>query len=154
MNKITKLLAVTAFCVLVFVCYAAFTKNRTGNFSCEGFGVLYHGDLSIRTSYKVLMKNGTGSFTLNGVTSVNDNDYPLSRQVYFSYVKQGDLYLMKSIEVTKSGFDHGSEGGADNHYPAFFSEGNRSLTLKITSDGKNNRIFFIGGVPFLYCSRL
>lgn len=154
MNKITKLLAGIALCVFLFVWYAAITKNHPDNFSCEGFGILYHGDISILTSYKVLVKDGTGSFTLNGVTSAHHNDYPLSRQVYFSYVTQGGLYLMKSIEVTKSGFDHGSESGAENHYPAFFSEGNRSLTLKIARDGKNNRIFFIGGVPFLYCSRL
>ena len=154
MNKILKLLAGTALCVFVFVCYAAITKNRPGNFSCEGFGVLYHGDISIRTSYKVIMKNGTGSFTLNGVTSAHQHDYPLSRQVYFSYITQGGLYLLKSTEVTRSGFDHGAESGAEKHYPAFFSETSRSLTLKIARDGKNNRIFFIGSVPFLYCSRL
>ncbi|MCS3407309.1 hypothetical protein [Serratia sp. AKBS12] len=130
----------------------AMSSAMAEDIDCEVYHSLYHDSVRIKANYHLIMADGSGVFMLNGSIESDNKIYPLSRDVYFTYRRQGgNGYLFKNKAIQKKPLDNVPEQVFTAHYPAFFSEAEKNITFNFYKEKKGYVISFVS-TPLFYCN--
>lgn len=121
--------------------------------SCISNHTLIHSSFRMSARYYFTFSDGRGVVRVNGKATVGNKESIISRQVFFTYIKVGNEYTLISNQIEKMSNDHGEPGGAEQHFPSFFSVAGRQFSFTAHTDRYKNLVMLFGDVPVFYCVR-
>lgn len=121
--------------------------------SCDSKITLIHGDLRFHGLYKFNFFSDVGDVTMNGVVNFKGKDFIVNRQISFTFKKNNNNFLLKSVRVERFSQDSALASGIDQHLPDFFVSSGNELPLELNFDNDKNPIFYLGVIPLFYCQR-
>lgn len=123
------------------------------NISCASNHEFYYGQLLMDARYYFSFAQGKGVIRINGRVKSNDKEYPVSRDISYSYFRTGDDYTMTSTQVEDFSDDKNIQQDMFNRLPSFFSVAGRQFSFTLKYDRFKNPVFFYNNLPVFYCVR-
>ena len=121
--------------------------------SCVSQHTLIHGAFVMKARYFFSFYNNRGVVRVNGAVFRDGKTYPVSRQIFFNYTRDGDEYTINSTYIEKMSADKGEMSGAELHLPSFFSSRDRQFNFTLHQDRFRNAIIIFTEMPIFYCAR-
>ncbi|MCW9445977.1 FidL-like protein [Klebsiella oxytoca] len=122
---------------------------------CEARHTLHHGAINIHAIYRFVLDSSDGTILLNGTIANEKENFTISREVQFTYIKQhNDNYRSKSKLINKNPIDNTPDELMRNHYPDFFINEEESLTFKIEKVNKTGLLISFISTPLFYCNSM
>lgn len=121
--------------------------------SCISSHTFVHDDFSMNARYFFSFYQKEGVVRIYGKIHRDGRDYPIGRQIFFSFTKTGDEYTLKSSQIEKMSQDQGKFADEGKHFPSFFLQKDRNFSFIIHRDRFNNPVLIYAGVPVFHCLR-
>ncbi|WP_274242164.1 MULTISPECIES: hypothetical protein [unclassified Enterobacter] len=107
----------------------------------------------MQEKYDFLFQHGKGMVSINGLTTVNAKEKIVSRQIFFTYTRNGYDFVLKSqqVQLMNNGDTTIANGDFNRHFPAFFSKEDKQLAMAIHRDRSGSFVMYFADVPVFYC---
>ena len=133
----------------VFAAYSRMNTDR--HISCLATQSTKHGDFLMQGKFDFLFQNGKGRVRINGSTAVAAKKNVVSRQIFFTYTRLDDDFVLLSQQVQTMNNGTIENSDFNNHFPAFFSQAEKRLAMAIRQDRSGNFVMYFADVPVFYC---
>lgn len=148
------LFIISAVIFISMVVFAAYHNvNTDRHISCLAVQSTKHGDFLMQGKYDFLFQDGKGRVRINGSTAVNAKEKIVSRQIFFTYTRHGDDFVLKSqqVQLMNNGDTTIANSDFNSHFPAFFSQEDKQLAMAIRQDQARSFVMYFADVPVFYC---
>ncbi|EPE1853276.1 hypothetical protein [Cronobacter dublinensis] len=145
---------ISAVIFIGIVAFAAYNNvNTARHISCLAVQSTKHGDFLMQGKYDFLFQYGKGRVRINGSTAVNVKKKIVSRQIFFTYTRYGDDFVLKSqqVQLMNNGDTTIANDDFNRHFPAFFSQEDKQLAMAIHQDRSGSFVMYFADVPVFYC---
>ncbi|EOZ9391120.1 hypothetical protein ACQYE5_003085 [Enterobacter cancerogenus] len=154
----SKLFAIVLFTIslLILIITANSSQNRNkidSDISCLAVQSTTHGDFSFHGEFDFLFINKKGRVRINGSTIFLGKASIVSRQIFFTYTHYQSDFVLKSqqVQLMNNGDATIANGDFSHHFPAFFSQEEKQLSIIIRQDRSGNFVMYFADVPVFYC---
>ncbi|ELV3390474.1 hypothetical protein SGI62_004395 [Enterobacter hormaechei] len=140
--------------ILIIMVMAIQNGNKTdSDISCLAVQSTTHGDFSLHGEFDFLFSNKKGRVRINGITVLSGKVSIVSRQIFFSYTHYQSDFVLKSqqVQLMNNGDATIANGDFNHHFPAFFSQEEKQLSITIRQDRSGNFVMYFADVPVFYC---
>ncbi|WP_434638895.1 hypothetical protein ACMYSK_23785 [Klebsiella sp. I138] len=154
--KTTNIAFFTFAIVIIIAAYFFFQHKllpgRKDVISCQSRHTLIHGDFELHANYAFTFNGNKGELSISGITTEGGKHFQISRAIYFSYLKSNNTYTLKSQHIENLSADKSLDSNINRHFPSFFYEPEKNITLKIMDDKYHNKVIFLYNMPLYYCN--
>ncbi|ECF7068837.1 hypothetical protein ABDS71_004318 [Salmonella enterica] len=135
----------------VFAAYSKMSKDH--HILCLANQSTIHGDFLMQGEFDFLFQKGRGRVRINGSTDVGEKENIVSRQIFFTYTRQSDDFVLLSqqVQMMNNGDTTIANSEFNSHFPAFFSQEEKQLAMAIRLDRSGNFVMYFANVPVFYC---
>lgn len=140
--------------ILIITAMAVQNGNKTNSdISCLAVQSTTHGGFSFHGEFDFLFSNKKGRVRVNGSTVLSGKVSIVSRQIFFTYTHYQSDFVLKSQQVQLMNNGDATIANSDfsHHFPAFFSQEEKKLSMTIRQDRSGNFVMFFADVPVFYC---
>lgn len=152
-NKTVLLLVTLGSAILVPLSYLKKNDNNMTSLSCQSRHTLLHGNFSLDANYSFTLGHKQGDLNINGIASEDGATFPVSRLIHFTWRKTENIYTLKTDHIEYLSSDKSQDSNVNHHYPSFFYEPGKSLTIAIERDKFDTPIIYINSMPIFYCKK-
>ncbi|HAT1613122.1 TPA: hypothetical protein I8Y12_004487 [Raoultella planticola] len=137
--------------LIIFYYFKPFLQDKV--IVCQSRHTLIHDDFRLDSNIGFTLGNHKGELTIHGIAVENGRRSQIGRAINFTYVNHDDIYVLKHQYVEHLSSDSSSDSNADDHFPAFFYEPGKEITLKIEYDKYHNPVIYLHSMPIFYCKK-